>query len=67
MPSSRLVWVGVGVMVVGLIWTVDTRDGRSTARWRVPAAVRSSVRLLGVLGEGEGGAVLVAKLVNYIN
>jgi hypothetical protein len=48
-------------MVVGSIWPVDTRDGWSTARWQAPAAVRSPVRLLGVIGEGEGCAVFVVK------
>jgi hypothetical protein len=32
-----------------------------TARWRVHAAVRSSVGFLGAIGEGEGRAVFVAK------
>ena len=65
--GGGLVDAGVGVIVVGLIWTVDTRDGRSTARWWAPTMMRSPARLLGVLGEGEGRVVLVAKLVNYIN
>ena len=38
---------GVGVTVVGSIWPVDTRDGRSTARWRAPAAARLPARLTG--------------------
>jgi hypothetical protein len=37
------------------------------ARWRDPAAVRSPVGLLGAIGEGDGRAVLVVKLVNYNN
>jgi hypothetical protein len=48
-------------MVVGLILPVDTRDGQSTARWWAPAVARSSVRLLGMIGQGEGHVVLVVK------
>jgi hypothetical protein len=48
-------------MVVGLIWPVDTRDGQSMARWRAPTATRSPVRLLGMIGKGEGCVVLVVK------
>jgi hypothetical protein len=46
-------------MVDGLIWLEGARDGRSTARWRAPAAVRSSVRLSGAIGEGKGCVVFV--------
>jgi hypothetical protein len=46
---------------VGSIWLVDARDGRSMARWQVPAAVKSPARLLGTIGEGEVCAVLEAK------
>jgi hypothetical protein len=38
---------------VGSIWSVDARDGRSMARWRVPAAVKSPARLPGAIGEEE--------------
>jgi hypothetical protein len=40
-------------MVVGSIWLVDARDGRSMAR--------SSARLQGVIGEGERRIELVAR------
>jgi hypothetical protein len=33
-------------------------DGRSTTRWRAPAAVGSPVRLSGVIGKGDGCVVL---------
>jgi hypothetical protein len=46
---------------VGSIWPVDARDGRSMARWRVPAAVKSPARLLGTIDEGEVCAVLGAQ------
>jgi hypothetical protein len=46
-------------MVDGLIWLEGAQDGRSTARWRASAAVRSPVRLPGVIGEGEGCVVFV--------
>jgi hypothetical protein len=46
---------------MGSIWPLDTRDGRSTVRWRAPAAARSPSRLLGVIGEGEGRVVFVVK------
>jgi hypothetical protein len=48
-------------MVEGLICPIGTWDGQSTARWRVLTAVRSPVGLLGVIGEGEGRVVLMAK------
>jgi hypothetical protein len=48
-------------MVVGSIWPVDTRDGRSTARWRAPGAARSPVGLPGAIGEEEVHAMLVAQ------
>jgi hypothetical protein len=37
------------------------------ARWRVHAAARSSVGLLGAIGEGEGCVVFVTELMNYNN
>jgi hypothetical protein len=40
---------------------VDAQDGRSIARWRVPAAVKSPARLLGTIGKGEVHAVLGAQ------
>jgi hypothetical protein len=46
-------------MVDGLIWSEGARDGRSTARWRALAAVRSLVRLPGAIGEGKGCVVFV--------
>jgi hypothetical protein len=46
-------------MVEGLIWLEGARDGRSTVRWRAPAAVRSPVRLSGTISEGKGCAVIV--------
>jgi hypothetical protein len=46
-------------MVEGLIWPKGARDGRSTARWRAPAAVGSPARLSGAIGEGKGCVVLV--------
>jgi hypothetical protein len=48
-------------MVEGSIWLEGARDGRSTARWRAPAAVRSSARPAGVIGEGKRCVVLVMK------
>jgi hypothetical protein len=48
-------------MEVGSIWPVDTRGGRSKARWRVPAAVKSPARLLGTIGEGGVRVVLGAQ------
>jgi hypothetical protein len=48
-------------MEAGSIWPVDARDGRSTARWWVPMAVKSPTRLLGTIGEGEVRAVLGAQ------
>jgi hypothetical protein len=50
-----------GVMVIGSIWLVDARDGRSTASWRAPLATRSPARLQCVIGEGERRTNLVAK------
>jgi hypothetical protein len=52
---------GRAVTVVGLIWPVDARDGRSTARWWAPSAARSPARLLGVIGEGDRRTELVAR------
>jgi hypothetical protein len=40
-------------MEVGSICPVDARDGRSTARWRVPAAVKSPASLPGAIGKEE--------------
>jgi hypothetical protein len=48
-------------MVAGSIWPVDARDGRSTARWRAPMAVRSPVGLPGAIGEEEVCDRLVAQ------
>jgi hypothetical protein len=48
-------------MVEGSIWPEGVRDGRSTARWRAPAAVRSPARPTGVIGEGKRCVVLVVK------
>jgi hypothetical protein len=48
-------------MVDGLIWSEGARDGRSMARWWSSAAVRSSVRLPGAIGEGEGCVVFVTE------
>jgi hypothetical protein len=47
-------------MVAGSIWAKSARDGRSTARWRAPAAVRLPVGLPGAIGEGEVRDRLVA-------
>jgi hypothetical protein len=47
--------------VVGLIWSLDARDGRSTARWRALASVRSPARPTGVIGEGKRCVVLAMK------
>jgi hypothetical protein len=49
---------GYGITVVGPIWPEGAWDGRSTARWRAPAAVGSPVRLPGVIGKGDGCVVL---------
>jgi hypothetical protein len=46
-------------MVEGLIWSKGAQDGRSKARWRAPATVRSLVRLSGAIGGGKGCAVFV--------
>jgi hypothetical protein len=46
-------------MVEGLIWSKGAWDGRSTARWRAPAAVRSPVRLPVAICERKGCAVFV--------
>jgi hypothetical protein len=48
-------------MVEGLIWSEGARDGRSTARWRAIATVKSSARLLGTIGEGGVRAKLGAQ------
>jgi hypothetical protein len=48
-------------MRAGSIWSVDARDGRSTARWWVPAAVKSPARLPGAIGEEEVCARLAAQ------
>jgi hypothetical protein len=44
-------------MEVGLIWPEGAWDGRSTARWRAPAAVGSPARLSGAIGDGNGCVV----------
>jgi hypothetical protein len=46
-------------MVEGLIWSEGARDGRSTARWRALATVRSPVKRSGAIGEWKGCAVFV--------
>jgi hypothetical protein len=47
-------------MVAGSICSESVRDGRSSTRWRAPAAVRSPVVLPGAIGEEEVRGRLVA-------
>jgi hypothetical protein len=46
-------------MGVGPIWPEGAWGGRSTARWRALAAVRSPARLPSAIGGGDGGITFV--------